>query len=91
MRMTMSQSSTYQIRLSEEEKKETFEIFESLGIKPAQAIKLFFAQVRTTHSIPFPIEYKPNAKTIKAIEDSKQDKNVVQCEDTADLFAKLGI
>ncbi|HEY4713576.1 MAG TPA: type II toxin-antitoxin system RelB/DinJ family antitoxin [Aquirhabdus sp.] len=87
----MTRSATYQIRIDEVEKQETFAILHELGLTPAQAVKMFFAQVRSTHSIPFPIERKPNAKTIKAIEESERGENLVMCKDAADLFDKLGI
>ena len=88
---TMPSSKTYQIRIDEEEKKATFAVFAELGITPAQAVKMFFAQVRTTHSIPFLIEHKPNAETVKVIEEARRGENIVVCKDTKDLFHKLGI
>lgn len=87
----MPSRQTYQIRIGEEEKKATFAVFDELGITPAQAVKMFFAQVRKTHSIPFPIQYTPNAETIEVIEEAKRGENVVACKDTKDLFHKLGI
>lgn len=83
----MSHSKTYQIRIDEKEKQETFAIFNELGITPAQAIKMFFAKVRSTHSMPFPIEYTPNEKTAKILlEDKKYSKSF---KDLEDLFADL--
>jgi antitoxin component of RelBE/YafQ-DinJ toxin-antitoxin module len=38
-----------------------------MGLKPAQAVRLFFRQIRKTHTIPFPVEHTPNAKTAKAL------------------------
>jgi DNA-damage-inducible protein J len=87
----MSRSATYQIRIDEKEKQETFAVLRDLGITPAQAVKMFFAQVRATRSIPFPIEYKPNAETIQAIEEAKRGENLVVCNDIDDLFHKLSI
>jgi DNA-damage-inducible protein J len=89
--LTMSRSGTYQIRIDEEEKQETFAVFNELGITPAQAVKMFFTQVRRTHSIPFPIEYTPNAETAQAIAEAKQGVDLVVCKDTDDLFDKLGL
>lgn len=89
--LTMSRSVTYQIRIDEEEKQNTFKVFNDLGITPAQAIKMFFSQVRRTHSIPFPIEKNPNAETIEAIREAKNGENLVVCKDANDLFDKLGI
>ncbi|MCF7986735.1 MAG: type II toxin-antitoxin system RelB/DinJ family antitoxin [Methylovulum sp.] len=87
----MSRSGTYQIRIDKQEKKETFAVLHDLGITPSQAVKLFFAQVRNTRSIPFPLEHKPNSKTIQAIEEAKRGENLVVCKDADDLFNKLGI
>ncbi len=61
----MSNSTMYQFRLDETEKAETFAVLNELGLKPAQAIRLFFRQIRQTKSIPFPIEHIPNAATAK--------------------------
>lgn len=87
----MAHAKTYQIRIDEKEKKETFAIFNDLGITPAQAIKMFFAQVRATRSIPFPIEHKPNAETIKVFKETDAGLNLNKAENVQDLFNQLGI
>lgn len=87
----MSRSLTYQIRLDEELKTRAFALFSSLGITPAQAIKMFLTQAVNTQSMPIPMQYTPNIETIKAIEEVKQKKNLVVCKDTDDLFSQLGI
>lgn len=87
----MSHSTTYQIRIDEKEKQETFAVFNDLGISPAQAVKMFFAQVRSTRSIPFPIEHKPNAETVRVIEEARRGENLVFCDNAEDFFNKLGV
>jgi DNA-damage-inducible protein J len=52
----MTRSTMYQFRIDETEKAETFAVLNDLGMKPAQAIRLFFRQIRLTRSIPFAIE-----------------------------------
>lgn len=52
----MRKTEVYQIRLESQEKQQAFEVFQQLGISPAQAIRLFFRQVVRTQSIPFSIE-----------------------------------
>ncbi|MDD5198129.1 MAG: type II toxin-antitoxin system RelB/DinJ family antitoxin [Candidatus Gracilibacteria bacterium] len=86
---TLSHSKTYQIRIDAKEKQETFAVFSDLGITPAQAIKMFFTQVRTTRSIPFPIEHKPNARTAKILLASDQSKNYKGFDNIEDLFRDL--
>jgi addiction module RelB/DinJ family antitoxin len=87
--MTMTRSTMYQVRLGEEEKKETFAVFNALGVTPAQAVRMFFSQVRLTNSIPFPLEYTPNERTAKLLlaDDSKKDYKSFKSLD--DLFADL--
>jgi DNA-damage-inducible protein J len=88
--LTMSASKTYQIRLNEKEKEETFAVFNNLGVTPAQAIKLFFKQVRITQSIPFPINI-PNAETQKVFAETDAGINLNTADSVEDLFNKLGI
>lgn len=79
----------YQIRIDPQEKQETFAVFDELGITPAQAVRLFFAQVRRTHAIPFPIEYTPNDTTAKLLLSDDQDKNYQRFDSLDALFADL--
>ena len=64
----MTQSTMYQFRLDANEKRQAFEVFDELGIKPAQAIRLFLRQVTATKSIPFDVAI-PNATTQRAMQD----------------------
>ena len=83
----MANTTMYQFRIDEKEKAETFEILEGMGIKPSQAVRLFFRQIRKTHAIPFPIEHTPNEKTAKILLAS--DKDYKRFDTLEDLFADL--
>lgn len=85
----MARSVTYQIRIDEDEKQKTFEVFNELGVTPAQAVKMFFSQVRRTHSIPFPIDYTPNEKSAKLLLESNDYSKSFNNLD--DLFSDLEI
>lgn len=85
----MTTQTMYQIRIDEQEKAETFAIFKAMGIKPAQAVRLFFRQVRETHSIPFPIEYTPNEKTKKSLLQSDKEKDYKRFDTVDALFSDL--
>lgn len=61
----------YQFRIDAEEKARAFAVFEQLGIKPAQAIRLFLRQVSATQSIPFAIN-TPNAETVAALQAAER-------------------
>jgi DNA-damage-inducible protein J len=89
--MKMSNSTLYQFRIDEKEKAETFEILAEMGIKPAQAVRLFFRQIRKTHALPFPIEYTPNEKTAKILLASDADKDYKRADSVDTLFADLKI
>ena len=85
----MTNSTMYQFRIDEQEKIETFEILHEMGIKPAQAVRLFFRQIRKTHSIPFPIEQTPNKKTAKILLKNDKEKDYKSFETVEDLFTDL--
>lgn len=84
-------SETYQLRLDPDIKRESFAVFYNLGITPAQGMRLFLSSVARTQSIPFPIEYTPNAETIKVIEETEAGKNLNTAKSVDDLFHQLGI
>lgn len=85
----MSRSTLYQFRIDEQEKAETFAILQEMGIKPAQAVRLFFRQIRKTHAIPFPIEYTPNTKTAQTLLTGTSDKDYKRFDSVDTLFADL--
>lgn len=89
--ISMSQQTTmYQFRIDTQEKQEVFQIFNELGVKPSQAIKMFFRQVKETRSIPFDVKL-PNKETIETMEKVKQGQELNICKNSDDLFDKLGI
>ena len=85
----MPQSTSYQLRIDEQEKAETFAVFREMGINPAQAVRLFFRQVRKTHALPFPIEHTPNDKVAQILLQDDSKKDLKRFEDVDDLFDDL--
>ena len=65
-------------------------IFKKLGLTTTEAINLFFRQVKLNNGIPFEIKI-PNEITLQTFKDSDNNKNLIECKDTNDLFDKLGI
>ena len=51
-------TTNYNIRLDQELKENAFAVFESYGLTPSQAIKLFFTQVAQTNQVPLSFEYQ---------------------------------
>ena len=76
-----------QVHLEEQEKQETFSILHQLGLTPAQAVRMFFAEVRATHSLPFTVDCIPNAKTQKVLSDTTNYSQ--HFDNVDDLFADL--
>jgi addiction module RelB/DinJ family antitoxin len=86
---TSSRPSLYQFRIDAKEKAETFAILDNMGIKPSQAVRLFFRQIRKTKTIPFPIEHIPNEKTAKALLLPDSQKGYKSFDTVEALFADL--
>ena len=51
-------TTNYNIRLDQELKENAFSVFESYGLTPSQAIKLFLTQVAQTNQVPLSFEYQ---------------------------------
>ena len=50
----------YNFRIDQDLKDRAFSVFESYGLTPAQAIKLFLNQVADTQTVPLSFNYKAN-------------------------------
>ena len=62
------------IRINPEIKRKAEMVFKNLGLTPTSAITMFYIQAIRTNSIPFAlIAEKPNATTLKAIEEAEED------------------
>ena len=46
------------IRIDDNLKQQAFSVFEQYGMTATQAVKMFFAQVAKTHSIPLSLNYQ---------------------------------
>nr|QJS05112.1 antitoxin RelB [Psychrobacter sp.] len=64
-------TTNYNIRLDQELKEKAFSVFESYGLTPSQAIKLFLNQVAETNSIPLSFDYQTMPST-NMLEDGDQ-------------------
>jgi RHH-type rel operon transcriptional repressor/antitoxin RelB len=60
-------TTNYNIRLDQALKDKAFSVFESYGLTPSQAIKLFLHQVAETNSIPLSFDYQamPSDNTLE--------------------------
>ena len=64
-------TTNYNIRLDQELRDDAFAVFESYGLTPSQAIKLFLTQVAQTNSVPLSFEYQAisNLNTLPKVSD----------------------
>ena len=72
-------TTNYNIRLEQELKERAFSVFESYGLTPSQAIKLFLTQVAQTNTVPLSFEYQASANV-------NNSEKVVYDEDSQILY-----
>lgn len=72
-------TTNYNIRLEQELKERAFSVFESYGLTPSQAIKLFLTQVAQTNTVPLSFDYQ-------ARDNVNNSEKVVYDEDIQSLY-----
>ena len=76
----MAKDATISSRIDKQLKQQGDEIFASLGIKPSQALTMFYTQVVAYKGIPFPLKV-PNAELIQSFGDAENTENLVRYPD----------
>ena len=77
-------SVTYNFRIDEDLKNESFEVIKSFGMTPAQAIKLFLKQTAETKTITINFDYQPNAQTAKVLDEALAGQGMVGSFETVE-------
>ena len=78
---------TYPVRLEPDLLEQANIVFKRLGLTKADAIRVFLTRVVAEQALPFDMNYIPNAKTRKVLDDAKQGKDIGAPQSLAD-FAK---
>jgi DNA-damage-inducible protein J len=86
----MNKTSTVRARIEPDLKDRAEKVFRKLGLTSTQAITLFYKQVELRNGLPFEIVI-PNKTTLRTFGETDAGKNLVVCENTDDMFRKLGI
>ena len=86
----MSKTSTIRARIEPDLKDKVEHIFRQLGLTTTQAITLFYKQVEFKKGLPFDVAV-PNESTRKTLSNTDAGRDLVICNDTEDMFKKLGI
>jgi DNA-damage-inducible protein J len=91
MEHTMAQEARISSRIDADLKTEAEAILEELGVKPSQAITMFYTQIKRQRGLPLDLKI-PNAETIAAIEevkDPKRRKNLKSFSNVKELMDDL--
>jgi DNA-damage-inducible protein J len=64
-----------QVRIDADTKAAAEAVFAKLGLKPSEAVRMFYHQVELHQGIPFEMRL-PNAQTLKAIQDIEEDRDL---------------
>ncbi len=86
----MGKTSTIRARIEPDLKGRAEEIFRKLGLTTTQAITLFYKQVELRNGLPFDVAI-PNEITRRTFSDTDAGRDLIVCDDTNDMFKKLGI
>jgi len=86
----MNKTSTVRARIEPDLKDKAEQVFRKLGLTTTQAITLFYRQVELRNGLPFDVVI-PNETTLQTFGETDAGKNLVVCEDTDEMFRKLGI
>lgn len=79
-----------QARIDHNLKQSVEAIFSQLGLSSGEAIRLFYSQVELNGGLPFPVQL-PNAETMAAMEESRNDSNQKRYKTFADIREEQGV
>ncbi len=83
-------TSIIRARIEPELKKSVEQVLNTLGMTPADAIRVFFKQIELRKGLPFLIEI-PNKETEKVFRSTDKGENLVRCNGAEDMFERLDI
>ena len=86
----MAKTAMITTRVEPELKADAEKVLSKLGISITEAINLFLSQVRLRKGLPFDVKI-PNKTTLKAMRYAEEGRDLIQCEDSEDMFKKLEI
>jgi DNA-damage-inducible protein J len=84
----MNKNATIHARIDEEIKEKAEKILNIIGIKPSEAINLFYKQVVLQRGIPFKVEI-PNSVTLEALKELENENDLESFDSVNELFTIL--
>ena len=86
----MAKTEQIQVRIHPATKAAAEAVFAKLGLRPSEAVRLFYHQVELTQAIPFELKL-PNKETINAIQDLESGKNLKKHKTLASFKKSLDL
>jgi DNA-damage-inducible protein J len=86
----MSKTAMIRARVEPELKERAETVFRRLGLNATQAVTMFYKQAELRNGLPFDVVI-PTPATKRTFEESEVSRDLVVCEDSDDMFRKLGI
>lgn len=81
-----------QSRMDKELKRDAEMVMKAVGLKPAEAIRVFYQQVINAGGLPFSLKVpQPNAETEAAMKDTQNRENLSSYENFDDLRKELDV
>lgn len=90
----MNKQAVIKAQIKSDLKAEVEEVFKRLGLSTAEAITLFFHQVKLHGGLPFDVKIPrdvkiPNETTLQTFRNTDAGKNLVQYDSLQEMFADL--
>ncbi len=83
--ITFMKTAAVHSRIQPEIKEKAEGILHRLGLSPTEAIRMFYTQIALRNGLPFDVSI-PNDVTTKALEDSRNGRNLERFGSTEELF-----
>ena len=78
----MAKTDTIRARVEPELRREAESVLKTLGLSPAEAIRLFYRQVTLRRGLPFTVEI-PNSETEEAMRQALEGEDLAEWSDVA--------
>ena len=82
----MNKSAVIHARIEPETKNAAERVLHRLGLRPTDAIRIFYRQISLRHGLPFSVEI-PNELTRLTLEKSRKAEDVERYNTLDDMFA----
>ena len=86
----MAKNTSVNVRTTEDVKKGAEVILNGLGLNISSAVNLFLKQVINYRGIPFDLRL-PNEKTLQAMDDIENTRNLESADAVEEMFEKIGV